>query len=65
MSMDGWMAGGSRVDARTKRTHRFPNVGGTRARTSVRVVIDARVVVVVDFVVVSRSLTRGDGRLLI
>jgi len=63
--MDGWMAGGSRVDARTKRTHRFPNVGGTRARTSVRVVVVV-VVVVVDFVVVvSRSLTRGDGRLLI
>ena len=58
------MAGGSRVDARTKRTHRFPNVGGTRARTSVRVVVVV-VVVVVDFVVVSRSLTRGDGRLLI
>ena len=57
------MAGGSRVDARTKRTHRFPNVGGTRARTSVRVVEFSRVVV--DFVVVSRSLTRGDGRLLI
>jgi len=63
--MDGWMAGARPVDARTKRTHRFRGVEGTRARTSGRVVIDARVVVVVDFVVVSRSLTRGDGRLLI
>jgi hypothetical protein len=58
--MDGWMDG-RRVDARTKRTHRFPNVGGTRARTSGRVVV----VVVVVVVGVSRSLTRGDGRLLI
>jgi len=55
---------GRRVDARTKRTHRFPNVGGTRAVTSVRVVEFSRVVVFV-VVVVSRSLTRGDGRLLI
>ena len=60
--MDGWMVGGSTPERSEPK--RFPNVGGTRARTSVRVVEFSRVVV--DFVVVvSRSLTRGDGRLLI
>ena len=56
------MVGGSTPDRSEPK--RFPNVERTRTVTSVRVVEFSRVVVVF-VVVVSRSLTRGDGRLLI